>query len=288
MSQARRALLAAYPPSFRERYGDELDALLDDTGVGLRDAGDLLVGAARAWLRPAYGVDPVERRRRRLVSTVSAVWVAYCTVLCGTLGTLRLLEDPPVPHYDPHAGRWAVGHETAAGAMLLAGLLVLVVGAPLGLRALRSSAAVRRIVTGPVVGLVLLAITFAGLEGYRLTQPESSCCTALPVWYLAAGSAWLVAATAVAAWWTVALPRALRAARPDASRLRAPVVLGGVVAVLLTAPAALVVAVAVRTGSAWGTVYASVMWVCVAGVVVAWLTALTSTVRGLGALRLRT
>ena len=34
MSRGRRTLLAVYPPSFRERYADELDALLDDTGVG--------------------------------------------------------------------------------------------------------------------------------------------------------------------------------------------------------------------------------------------------------------
>ncbi|HSN06733.1 MAG TPA: hypothetical protein VLV82_05240 [Candidatus Angelobacter sp.] len=283
--RGRRLLVAAYPPSFRERYADELDALLDDTGVGPREVVDLLLGAARAWLRPAYGVDGAERRRRRLLSSVSVVWVAFCTVVCGTAGTLRLLEDPPVTGFDPHDGRWALGHEAAADALLVAAVLVLVAAVPLGLRALRSSAGVRRVVVGPVAGLAVLLLTFAGLQGYVVVaQPGAE----LPRWFLVAGAAWLLASAGVAAWWTVALPRALRLAGPAAPRLRVPALLSAAVALLLSAPAVLVLAVAVRTGSAWGTGYAVVMWVCVAGVLTAWLAGLTSASRGVAALRVRT
>ncbi len=283
-----RLLLAAYPPYFRERYADELDALLDDTGTGPRVVLDLLLGAARAWLRPAYGAEPLERRRLRLLSSVSAVWVAFCTVLCGTAGTLRLLEDPPAADYDPHAGGWLAGHDLARSALALAAVLVLVAGVPLGLRALRSSREVRRLVAGPVAALLVLGAVFAGLETYLLGQPASTCCTTLPRWFLVTGSVGLLGAAGVAAWWMLALPRALRAARPETGRLRVPAAVAAAVAVLLSAPTVLVVAVAARTGSAWGTAYAVVMWTCVAGVVVAWLAALTSASRGLGALRVRT
>lgn len=288
MSRRRRALLAAYPPSFRERYADELDALLDDTGVGPRESADLLVGAARAWLSPRYGADPTERRRLRLLSSVSVGWVAFCTVVCGTAGTLRLLEDPPMPPYDPHSGSWLVVHELATAATLLAAVLVLAAGVPLGLRALRTSGAVRRLVVGPMAALGLLAVTFVGLESYALVQRSAACCTTLPGWYLVAGSVWLLVAAGMAAWWTVALPRALRLAAPEERRLRAPTLLSAAVALLLSVPALLVLAVAVRTGSAWGTGYAVVMWLCVAGVLIAWLSALTSAARGVVVLRVRT
>lgn len=49
-----RLMLACYPHAWRERYGDELLALLADRGSGWRDLPNLLVGAfdARFHLRP--------------------------------------------------------------------------------------------------------------------------------------------------------------------------------------------------------------------------------------------
>ncbi len=72
--------LAAYPPRWRARYGDELDLLVSD----LRDHGrrpvpmafDLLCGAAAAWCRVGRGSAMSERSRNALI-TVLWSWAAY-------------------------------------------------------------------------------------------------------------------------------------------------------------------------------------------------------------------
>ena len=72
--------LAAYPPDWRARYGDELDLLVND----LRDHGrrpvpmtvDLLRGAVAAWCRMKRGSAMSERSRNALI-TVLWCWAAF-------------------------------------------------------------------------------------------------------------------------------------------------------------------------------------------------------------------
>ncbi len=72
--------LAAYPPDWRARYGDELDLLVSD----LRDHGrrpvpmafDLLRGAAAAWCRVKRGSAMSERSRNALVVVLWS-WAVY-------------------------------------------------------------------------------------------------------------------------------------------------------------------------------------------------------------------
>jgi len=45
-----RWLLKLYPPAWRERYEDEMAALLDEQKDGRRSAVDLVRGAADAWI----------------------------------------------------------------------------------------------------------------------------------------------------------------------------------------------------------------------------------------------
>jgi hypothetical protein len=47
------ALLRFYPPAWRDRYGEEMEALLAQTGAGPRWRLDLARGALDAWLHPA-------------------------------------------------------------------------------------------------------------------------------------------------------------------------------------------------------------------------------------------
>ncbi|HEX5190800.1 MAG TPA: hypothetical protein VFW16_14745 [Streptosporangiaceae bacterium] len=73
-------LLIAYPPDWRDRYGDELETLVSD----LREHGrspvpmtfDLLRGAAAAWCRTRRGLLMSERSRQAL-TTVLWSWVAF-------------------------------------------------------------------------------------------------------------------------------------------------------------------------------------------------------------------
>ena len=46
------ALLRLYPPAWRARYGDEMQAVLEERPLGRRDRLDLLRGAIDAWLHP--------------------------------------------------------------------------------------------------------------------------------------------------------------------------------------------------------------------------------------------
>jgi hypothetical protein len=91
MKRLTQLALAAYPPSWRERYGPELAELVeaDDRRV----TGDLLMGAARAWLQPAG-----ERTRdARWLSAICTAHVAWCAAFVGTLGYLKQVNDPPLP-----------------------------------------------------------------------------------------------------------------------------------------------------------------------------------------------
>jgi hypothetical protein len=73
-------LLLAYPPDWRDRYGDELDQLVRDLREHGRNpvpmAFDLLRGAAAAWSGTKRGFMMSERSRQALI-TVLWSWVAF-------------------------------------------------------------------------------------------------------------------------------------------------------------------------------------------------------------------
>jgi hypothetical protein len=74
------ALVLAYPPGWRARYGDELEVLITDMQQGGRKpvpmAADLLRGAATAWYSVKKGFAMSERSRGALY-TVLWSWVAF-------------------------------------------------------------------------------------------------------------------------------------------------------------------------------------------------------------------
>jgi hypothetical protein len=61
---AARAVLALYPPSWRARYGDEVHALLDESGGGARAI------ASVAWRRARRAGRPVSRDGRDDVALI--------------------------------------------------------------------------------------------------------------------------------------------------------------------------------------------------------------------------
>jgi hypothetical protein len=91
MSRLSRVALRAYPPSFRNRYGDELGALVEDLPDRPRASRDLFLGAARAWLRP-----PMSSPRGRMQASAATTWVAWCAGFLVAPAINRSLLDPPV------------------------------------------------------------------------------------------------------------------------------------------------------------------------------------------------
>jgi NADH:ubiquinone oxidoreductase subunit 6 (subunit J) len=91
-----RAVLATYPPSFKDRYGIEQRALLEDLGAKGTTA-NLVVGSIRAWLTPSFGERGPQWRGQRLLATASTIWVTWVAAFFGTMTWTRSVGDPPVP-----------------------------------------------------------------------------------------------------------------------------------------------------------------------------------------------
>ena len=92
-------LLAAYPASWRARYGDELELLIGDLRAdgrrGLPMAIDLLRGAAAAWVTGRKGFVMSERSRNALY-TVLWSWVVFAAVAAVFGHDLGVYPSPVV------------------------------------------------------------------------------------------------------------------------------------------------------------------------------------------------
>jgi hypothetical protein len=88
-----RLALALYPLAYRRRYGEEMQALLEDEGATPGAVADLLRGAARAHLRPEPGLarelGPDDRLKLGLSSTLLA-WLVFSV---AGLGFYKTTED---------------------------------------------------------------------------------------------------------------------------------------------------------------------------------------------------
>ncbi|MEV4110318.1 hypothetical protein [Nonomuraea sp. NPDC049695] len=221
-----RVALACYPPWFRERYGKELAALVEDVGGGPRALLDLAGAATLAWLRPALAGAPDARLRRRLQATLATTWVAWCAGISSVPLLDRLLLDPPQPG-TPHAVRVLV---SAAWWLVLAGCAVAGTGAlQLTLRVLLP-ARDRRLVRPLLPAGLLVGVEAAG--AVLLAQPHR-----LSPGFLAGLLTWVAGLGAMVLALAVGPVVTLRRARPPVAVMRRPVLLAAAVAVLLGAVA---------------------------------------------------
>jgi hypothetical protein len=78
----RKRLLALYPKAWRERYGAEMSALLDDTPSSLTTTLDLLRGALLAHLRPIAPSSPTVRVRGT-IAQVLGCFILFCFLGVG-------------------------------------------------------------------------------------------------------------------------------------------------------------------------------------------------------------
>jgi hypothetical protein len=282
MTPAARWALRAYPPSFRDRYGDELAALAEDVTPSWRHTADLYAGAGRAWLRPAFtGPDST---RRRLQASVSTVWVAWCAAFLLAPAVDKALLDPPGPGVDATVRRLL---DVSVG-VLVAGWLVALAAAALIVRhtlvpALRAR---RWAVLLPLLPAVVLGIVEAiGLVALALTTPSHA--SELTPAMVAAGVAWLVGLLAFLVSSGFGPAVTIRQLHPDTGALRVPTLLAAALSLCLAAMTATCAAAVLIAGDASliGT-FAPVAVVVAVGVLAS-STALVSSIRGVLALRAR-
>jgi len=156
-----RAALALYPPSWRARYGDEVLALLDDSGGGPAAGASLAWHALPAWIRP-----PLHDRSDRMRASLATALMSW-SMLTGlglVFAQLTQLQGVNAPGHPELRWAYAVFDVTLAISALVAGLG----GLPLWLLMLRRARREQRTrdavylllpVIAPVAYLAALIVT---------------------------------------------------------------------------------------------------------------------------------
>ena len=219
-----RAALGLYPPAWRARYGDEVRALLDDSGGGTRAAASLAWHAAPAWAWPPRHLQDGSGRMRSSLATtgialallagLGAVFVQLTQAQGSTQGTT--LAQYPVIQWS----YWAFD-----GCLVVSALAAAVGGIPLWLLMLRTAQRRRErawLLSPVVVPAVFLAAAFAigstvGRSGLLVMPGRSESVTDLanggigPRWFLAL----VILGFAAAALSAAGPALALRSLRPE-------------------------------------------------------------------------
>jgi hypothetical protein len=96
-----RAAVALYPPAWRARYGDEVSALLDDSGGGLAAVASVAWRALPAWICPRHLHDRAARMRSSLATALLA-WsmLTGLGLVFAQLIQLQSLMTPGYSGYD--------------------------------------------------------------------------------------------------------------------------------------------------------------------------------------------
>jgi hypothetical protein len=137
-----RVALGLYPPAWRARYGDEVRALLEDSGAGMRAAVSLAWHAVPAWAWPARHLHDRPGRMRASLATGGMAWVLLAGLAAvfvqlalaqGSSQTLTLARHPLI--------QWS--YWVFDGAVIISVLAVAAGGVPLWLRMFRAARARR-------------------------------------------------------------------------------------------------------------------------------------------------
>ncbi len=136
---ARRAadvLLACYPPVWKARYRDEVEALLDEGGADARSVASLAAAGAGAWVRPPEHLFDAPSRVRSSLATVLAAWTALAG-LALIFG--QLAQDQGIRSMTPGHPLTVWAYQTYSIAAHLSVGVVVVGGGPLWLSMLRQA-----------------------------------------------------------------------------------------------------------------------------------------------------
>lgn len=121
----RKRLLSLYPEAWRDRYGTEMAALLDETPPTLAATLDLVRGALVAHVRPLAGA-PSATRARGAIAGVLGCFSAFCAF--GVAFAKTTENDDYSEHLHPLLG---VAHALIPVAAIVAASALVVAAAPL-------------------------------------------------------------------------------------------------------------------------------------------------------------
>jgi hypothetical protein len=166
-------VLALYPFAYRQRYGEEMRALLDETGADARAVLDLGRGALIAHLRPAVRAVDAENRLRLSTKGILLCWVFFAAAGLGFYKTLEGAAFTALGDAHPTLSALYLSIQIVA---TLASAAVLVGATPLVLVGLRQRESDRRdalrfaVALGLLVTVAMWAIVVAvGTEAVLLS-----------------------------------------------------------------------------------------------------------------------
>jgi hypothetical protein len=155
----RKRVLSLYPRAWRERYGEELCALLDETPPRVTVTLDLLRGALAAHLRP-LATAPAERARGT-VACVLGCFIVFCFFGSGFAKTTENYGH--TQHAHPLLG---VSHSVVLIAAIVAAAALALAAAPLVIASLREARRTRAPALIRLIAVPLAAIAvFVGSLG---------------------------------------------------------------------------------------------------------------------------
>jgi len=268
-----RAALALYPPAWRARYGDEVRALLEDSGGRPAAVASVAWRALPAWLWPRHLHDRPARMRASLATALMS-WsmLAGLGLVFAQLTQLQGLIAPDYPQV-----RWA--YAFFDGSLALSALVAGLGGLPLWLLMLRRTRREQRTrdtvylflpVIAPVaylIGLIVTVRLVGGANGVSLG------------WFGAVTLAGFAAAATAAA----GPGLALRRLQPRGPALRVAATAAGLSAAVM-AVAAVAIVVAVVSLCLWARQFSGYHNFTAPGIYVA-LVAVAATVTAVSAAR---
>ncbi|MDQ0029991.1 hypothetical protein [Arthrobacter bambusae] len=281
MRRFARRVLRWYPPSFRARYGDELDELVDSLPGSARTTADLLWGAVRAWVRPVFpGADGL---RRRLLASVSTTWIAWCAGFLVAPAANKALLDPP----GAGAGMTVrillycgLGLFTVGWLLALAAAIFLLIRAVLPVTRSRAWFALKPLLPAVVLGVIEAAVMLA-----LVLMSQSNAVAETPTIASAVLIGWLVGLAAFLGCLGIGAAVSLQRLEIGASTLQLPALLAVPLALVLATMSVCDIAAVILAGDAalFGSVVPVIVVLAVAGT--ASVAALTSSARGIPAIR---
>lgn len=121
----RKRLLSLYPEAWRDRYGEEMSALLDQTPPSIAATLDLLRGALTAHRRPLASTVPAARARGT-IAHVLGCFIVFCVLGSGFAKTTENYDH--TEHVHPLLG---ISHSVILIAAIVAAAVLALAAAPL-------------------------------------------------------------------------------------------------------------------------------------------------------------